>query len=376
MSWQDTLNTTVPGYTNVVCADLFVTPSPDIAGIGVELLCPGLIRQVRLAVYAQVFIALACYTVSSTEEFTSAVKAASATTWIALAINSLIFLFGEPSGGPNSIGLGRLRVLLALSTISYGPGFLNLYRSVEKDRFAPLTIKAAERKIAEDPRLKANDHINSIFLSPLVLLAFLGFAAEAILFGVCVSRLSSQRVVTAAHFCGFSEVAMSGAEAFGWCLLCLLIPWLMPCFPFLMIAVWKSDPVTSWRLHVRKKSITASVGKVIFWGLSATLCALTEKSLSDDPASLLPGNQELQWTFGQILSVIMLVTIILSIANHLSKLPSYPIPDFQPSNSRFTLYIQLLCNCKQRVDMKAHCRSRCMGESPQVQTTIGDRFSA
>jgi hypothetical protein len=302
--------------------------------------------QVRLAVYAQVFIALACYTVSSTEEFTMAVKQASATTWIALAINSLIFLFGEPSGGPNSVGLGRLRVLLALSTISYGPGFLNIYRILEKERFAPLTTKAAERKIKEDPRLRANDHISMFFLTPIVLLAFSGFAAEAILFGVCVSRLSSQRVVTAAQFCGFSELAMSGGEAFGWCLLCLLIPWLMPFFPFLMIAVWKSDPVTSWRLHVRKKSITATVGKVIFWGLSVALCALTERFLSDDPASLLPGNQEQQWTFGQLLSVIMLLAIIFSIADHLSKLPSYPIPDFQPSNSRITLYVHLICNCK------------------------------
>jgi hypothetical protein len=322
--------------------------------------------QVRLAVYAQVFIALACYTVSSTEEFTTGVKAASATTWIALAINSLVFLFGEPSGGPNSVGLGRLRVLLALSTISYGPGFLNVYRGQEKELFAPLTTKAAEQKIKEDPRLRANEHISSLFLSPLALLAFGGFAAEAILFGVCVSRLSSERVVTAAQFCGFSELAMSGGEAFSWCLLCLLIPWLTPFFPFLMIAVWKSDPVTSWRLHVRKKNITATVGKVIFWGLSAALCALTERFLSEDPASLLPGNQEQQWTFGQILSAIMLVTIILSIASHLSKLPSYPIPDFQPSNSRVTLYIQLLCTCMQWVDIKAHCRSRRMGESPQV----------
>src|SRR5271170_3403441 len=34
MSWRDTLNVTAPGY-NVTCEALFVTPMPDIAGIGV-----------------------------------------------------------------------------------------------------------------------------------------------------------------------------------------------------------------------------------------------------------------------------------------------------------------------------------------------------
>ena len=34
MSWRDTLNVTAPGY-NITCEALFVTPIPDIAGIGV-----------------------------------------------------------------------------------------------------------------------------------------------------------------------------------------------------------------------------------------------------------------------------------------------------------------------------------------------------
>src|SRR6202451_332002 len=34
MSWRDSLNVTAPGY-NVTCEALFVTPIPDIAGIGV-----------------------------------------------------------------------------------------------------------------------------------------------------------------------------------------------------------------------------------------------------------------------------------------------------------------------------------------------------
>lgn len=35
MSWEVTLNVTAPGY-DVTCRELFVTPIPDIAGIGVH----------------------------------------------------------------------------------------------------------------------------------------------------------------------------------------------------------------------------------------------------------------------------------------------------------------------------------------------------
>jgi hypothetical protein len=34
MSWQATLNVTAPGY-DVTCEQLFVSPIPDVAGVGV-----------------------------------------------------------------------------------------------------------------------------------------------------------------------------------------------------------------------------------------------------------------------------------------------------------------------------------------------------
>src|SRR5271170_2472593 len=101
------------------------------------------LQQVRISVYVQAFVALACYTFSSTDEFTNVVKSVSSATFIALTITSLLFLFGAPVG-QNLIGLGRLRVVLALSTIAYGPGFLSLYRETEQHRFAPLMRKADE----------------------------------------------------------------------------------------------------------------------------------------------------------------------------------------------------------------------------------------
>jgi hypothetical protein len=37
MSWQNTLDLLAPGYDNTTCAELFITPIPDVAGIGVNL---------------------------------------------------------------------------------------------------------------------------------------------------------------------------------------------------------------------------------------------------------------------------------------------------------------------------------------------------
>ena len=192
------------------------------------------LQQVRISVYVQAFVALACYTFSSTEEFTNVVKGVSSTTFIALTITSLLFLFGAPLG-QNVIGLGRLRVVLALSTITYGPGFLNLFRSVEMDRFAPLTQKADEQKTERDPRLKANARIKDILLWPAIVLVWTGIFSAGILFAVCVSRLSGTKVINAARFCGFADVAMTPAESVGWCILSLVIPLMMPLFPYLMI---------------------------------------------------------------------------------------------------------------------------------------------
>lgn len=345
MSWRDTLNVTAPGY-NITCEALFVTPIPDIAGIGV--LPPPtsmVLRQVRISVYVQAFVALACYTFSSTDEFTNVIKSVSSTTFIALTITSLVFLFGAPLG-QNLIGLGRLRVVLALSTITYGPGFLNVYRSVEKDQFAPLTDKVEEQKTEKDPKLKANARIANILLTPTLLLVATGICAAGILFAVCVSRLSGSKTVEAAQFCGFANVAMTRAESVGWCILSLIIPLAMPFFPVLVVKTSKTDPVLSWRRHVQAKEVTSLIGKAAYWGYTSTLCALTERYISSDPSTYVAGNDELQWSFGQILSVVLLFPIVVSISNHLGKMPSYPIPDFQPSDSRVTLYLKLLTNCE------------------------------
>lgn len=36
MTWESTLNLSVPGYNNITCHELFVTPFHNIAGIGVS----------------------------------------------------------------------------------------------------------------------------------------------------------------------------------------------------------------------------------------------------------------------------------------------------------------------------------------------------
>jgi hypothetical protein len=291
-----------------------------------------------------VFVALACYIFSSTEEFTNVVKGVSSATFIALTITSLLFLFGAPLG-QNVIGLGRLRVVLALSTIAYGPGFLCLFRSSEWHRFAPLTHKAEEQKPEKDPKLKANARIADLPFYPAILIVWTGIFASGILFAVCVSRLSGTKVIEAAEFCGFANIPMTPAESLGWCVLSLLIPWTMPFFPYFMIWIWKSDPVMSWRRHVRKKEATSIIGKAAYGGYTSTLCALTDRYISSDPSSFAPGDDELQWSFGQILSIVILFPIFVSICTHLGKMPSYPMPDFQPSDSRLTLYLKLIGNC-------------------------------
>lgn len=308
------------------------------------------------------FIALAGHTFSSTEEFTSAVMLSSTTTFTALAITSMAFLFGTPNG-QHLIGLGRLRVVLGLSAISYGPGFLNLYRSNESHRFAPLTYKAENLKTKNDPELHANDTISWLLLTPVIVIVWWGILAPAVLFGICVSRLSGSKVIKAAQFCGFEDVAMSPAESVLWCTLALVIPWSMPLFPFLMIAIWKSDPVTSWPRHMRKKSITGLTGKATYWGYTMALCGLTERYIWRDPSTRVPGDEELEWTFGQILAIVMLFPIFVSICKHLGKLPSYPVPEFQRSHSRLTLYLHLLFNCTCSNSNSTKSRSREMEES-------------
>jgi len=344
MSWRDSLNVTAPGY-NVTCEALFVTPIPDIAGIGVFPAASVIfLPQVRISVYVQVFVALACSTFSSTEEFTNFLKGVSSTTFIALTITSLLFLFGAPLG-QNVIGLGRLRVVLALSTIAYGPGFLSIFRMTEIEKFAPLTQKAEEEKTKKDPRLKTNAKIKTILLSPTIVLVWAGIFSAGLLFAICVYRLSGTKVINAARFCGFPDVAMTPAESVGWCILSLVIPLTMPFFPILVIKISKSDPIMSWRRHVRNKEITSTIGKAAYWGYTSALCALTERYISSDPSTFVPGDNELQWSFGQILAIVMLFPILVGICNHLGKMPSYPIPDFQPSDSRLTLYLKLIANC-------------------------------
>jgi len=353
----------------VTCEQLFVTPIPDIAGIGVKPFWLRILTaKVRISIYTQVFLALICLTFSSTEKFTSSIRGASGATFIAIAITSLSFLFGAPNG-ENLVGLGRLRVVLSLSTISYGPGFLSIYRDSEEHRFAPLTHKIEENK-TNDPSNKANELIGNIIFSPIVILVYGGLIAEAILFGVCVSRLCGSGVVKAAHFCGFDNVAMTPAEAVGWCFLCFIIPWSMPFIPFFMIAIFKTDPVKTWRLHVRKKVITGVIGKIVFWAFTITLCALTERFLNEDPATFVPGNQEVQWTFGQILPMVLLIALFATLARHLGTMPSYPLPEYQPAHSRFTFYVHLLCNCSRPSQINADPRRRLMGQSSEVCALI------
>src|SRR5580704_13528945 len=145
-------------------------------------------------------MALICYTFSTTKEFTADVKLASAVTWISIAVTSLAFLFGSPNG-TTTIGLGRLRVLLALTAIGYAPGFFTLYRIYERDHFSPLTRKKEEQELKEDKR-KANDDIAMLLSSPIYVFVYLGIFAQLIIFGVCIARLSNRTVVEATRFCG------------------------------------------------------------------------------------------------------------------------------------------------------------------------------
>lgn len=157
---------------------------------------------------------------------------------------------------------------------------------------------------------------------------------------MCIERLSSQQTIRAAEFCGFSELTLTPAHGVLWCMLALVVPWLAPLLPYLFIAIDKSHAVTCWHRHLRKKNFIALLGKAICWAFAVTLCILTEEFILNDPARLLPEDEEVKWTFGQILSVISLIPVLVSITTHLGKLPSYPIPAFEPSNSHFTLYIQ------------------------------------
>ena len=76
-----------------------------------------------------------------------------ASTFMSLAIATLAFLYGAPPG-QNPVGLGRLRVLLALSMIASGPGFLSVYRIEEEKLFSPLTAKSEEEKRKANPILR------------------------------------------------------------------------------------------------------------------------------------------------------------------------------------------------------------------------------
>ena len=126
----------------------------------------------------------------------------------------MAFLFSAPNG-QHLIGLGRLRVVLGLLTISYGPGFSICIVAMKAIEFAPLTYKAEALKTKNDPALHANDTISLVILTPALLVVWWGILAPALLFGICVSRLSGPRVINAAHFCGFEDVAMSQAESVG-----------------------------------------------------------------------------------------------------------------------------------------------------------------
>lgn len=283
-------------------------------------------------------------TFSSTDEFTKTIKAASATTFIALAITSLLFLFGSPTGEP-VIGLGRLRVVLALSTISYGPGFLHVYRMFEHEYYSPCSEKAEEEKKKSDLDLKVNNRIAIILLAPGLVLVYAAIFAEAVLMGVCVSRLCGPKVVQAAQFCGFEAIAMTPADAVGWIILALVIPWGAPFVPAIVANTFKTDPVYSWRKHVRNKQAVAIFGKIVFWGYATTLLGLAERFISEDPATYVPGNEELEWTFGQVLPLVMTFPLIMGMLEHFGKLPEYPLPEYQPAHSRLTFYFHLLCNC-------------------------------
>jgi hypothetical protein len=183
--------------------------------------------------------------------------------------------------------------------------------------------------------------------------------------------LTGQRTINAAEFCGFADVAMSPVESFGWCVLALILPFFMPFFPFLMIGMFKTHPVWAWRKHVRNKQITGYIGKATYWGYTGALCGLTERYIRSDPTILIPDNQEVQWSFGQILSIMMLIPIFVELFRHMAKMPWYPIPEFQPSNSRLTFYLHLFLDCSSRFD-NVDSRSREVEESWQVYAIVRD----
>ena len=171
-----------------------------------------------------------------------------------------------------------------------------------------------------------------------------GFVSQVILFAVRVARLATQKTINAAEFCGFGGVGSSPAQCIMWSVLAFL-PSLTRFMPFVLVAIWKTHAATSGHSHLRSRNITALIGKVICWGYAIALCKVTENLIVSDPAMLLPNDTEVQWTFGQILSVVSLTPILLATNEHLGKMPSYPIPDFEPSHCRLSLYFHLICHC-------------------------------
>jgi hypothetical protein len=232
-----------------------------------------------------------------------------------------------------------------LTAISVAPAFLNFYRMSEMHRFAPLANEDEKSRKKKDRSLKANDDIVSWLAMPVAILVLGSFVAQITLFVVCVVRLSSHQTIRAAEFCGFGQVTLTAAQSVQWSILAFFIPWLTPFLPFLMVAIWKTNASTSWQSHVRNKNLTSNLGKFIFWGYAITLCVIIEQFILNDPSRLLPDDEEVEWSFGQILAVVTLAPLINTISSHLGELPTYPIPAFEPSHSRLTLYLHLISHC-------------------------------
>jgi hypothetical protein len=148
-----------------------------------------LISKVRIRIYTQAFLALLCLTFSLRK---NSQARASGATFIAIAITSLLFLFGPPNGG----NLGQLR---GPRIVEYS---LSLYGDSEEHRFAPLPYDTGEKKQEADPLLKANKVYCRHFVDPVHHFDVSGIIAEFVLFGVCVlSKLCGSGVVRAAQLC-------------------------------------------------------------------------------------------------------------------------------------------------------------------------------
>ena len=158
-----------------------------------------------------------------------------------------------------------------------------------------------------------------IVLPALMVIA--GLVAEVILFAVWVSRLTKHTTIVAANFCGFPAIGMGPAEAVAWYLVALVIPFSIPFVPHLIVKVWKTDAVRSWRTHVRLKALISLGGIVIYWGFTLSLCIMTEICIRQDPSDFARPDES-QWTFGQILAVMLLFSVVVSVASHLSNLGS------------------------------------------------------